>query len=872
MTTDEIRETFLEFYASRDHKRLPSASLVPATFDPSVLLTTAGMHPLKPYFLGQEAPPHPRLTSCQKCFRTTDIENVGNTARHLTFFEMLGNFSIGDYFKKGAAEFAWELSIQGFGFKPEDIWITVFEGDDELGLGPDQEAIDAWLEIGVPRERIVACNREENFWQAGPTGPCGPCSELYLDRGVEYGKEDDLPGGENERFLEYWNLVFMQFNQDPVNTLTPLPAQNIDTGLGLNRMALIQQGAETIFETDQFIPLIELGRELAQKEVDERALRILADHSRAATFLIADGVVPSNEDRGYILRRIMRRAIQQGHRIGIEGDEGLFLPLFVDRVIEVMGKGYPQIVAERDNIQRWVKAEEEGFGRTLEQGTKLLHEVIEQSRESGAIPAADAFKLHDTFGFPFEVTRELALEEGLEVDTTGFDELMEQQRARARGGRAQATDGEGLREGALELVRQSDFETEFVGYETTEQHTAVGEVTEVAGQLLVRLVESPFYATGGGQVSDGGELACDSGDCRAVVTDVLRLGNDQALVVDVQQGELHDGERVVARVDRAARHATQANHTATHLLHAALREALGPHVRQAGSYVGPDKLRFDFTHGDRLAPEEVKAVEDRVNEWILRNDPVRPQTTTLAEAQELGAMALFGEKYGDIVRMVEIGDGEYSRELCGGTHVRATAEIGVFKITSEGSSAANVRRIEAITGPEAVKLLREEDRLLREGASALKTQPERLPEAIAALQAKAKQAAKAQAAGGGADEAALVGKATDIAGASVVAEALDGVGPKDLMDVADRVKGKLGEQGAVVLGAVNDGKVSLVVAVAPALIERGVKAGAIVKEAAQVVGGGGGGRDTIAQAGGKDAAKLPDALTAAKAAIERALS
>ncbi|MBJ7518739.1 MAG: alanine--tRNA ligase [Solirubrobacteraceae bacterium] len=872
MTTDEIRETFLEFYASRDHKRLPSASLVPATFDPSVLLTTAGMHPLKPYFLGQETPPHQRLTSCQKCFRTTDIENVGNTARHLTFFEMLGNFSIGDYFKKGAAEFAWELSIQGFGFKPEDIWITVFEGDDELGLGPDQEAIDAWLEIGVPRERIVACNREENFWQAGPTGPCGPCSELYLDRGVEYGKEDDLPGGENERFLEYWNLVFMQFNQDPVNTLTPLPAQNIDTGLGLNRMALIQQGAETIFETDQFIPLIELGRELAQKEVDERALRILADHSRAATFLIADGVVPSNEDRGYILRRIMRRAIQQGHRIGIEGDEGLFLPLFVDRVIEVMGKGYPQIVAERDNIQRWVKAEEEGFGRTLEQGTKLLHEVIEQSRESGAIPAADAFKLHDTFGFPFEVTRELALEEGLEVDTTGFDELMEQQRARARGGRAQATDGEGLREGALELVRKSDFETEFVGYETTEQHTAVGEVTEVAGQLLVRLVESPFYATGGGQVSDGGELACDSGDCRAVVTDVLRLGNDQALVVDVQQGELHDGERVVARVDRAARHATQANHTATHLLHAALREALGPHVRQAGSYVGPDKLRFDFTHGERLAPEEVKAVEDRVNDWILRNDPVRPQTTTLAEAQELGAMALFGEKYGDIVRMVEIGDGEYSRELCGGTHVRATAEIGVFKITSEGSSAANVRRIEAITGPEAVKLLREEDRLLREGASALKTQPERLPEAIAALQAKAKQAAKTQAAGGGADEAALVGKATDIAGASVVAEIVEGIEPKQLMDVADRVKGKLGDEGAVVLGAVNEGKVSLVVAVAPALIERGVKAGAIVKEAAQVVGGGGGGRDTIAQAGGKDAAKLPDALTAAKAAIERALA
>lgn len=870
MTTDEIRETFLEFYASRDHKRLPSASLVPATFDPSVLLTTAGMHPLKPYFLGQEQPPHQRLTSCQKCFRTTDIENVGNTARHLTFFEMLGNFSIGDYFKKGAAEFAWELSIQGFGFNPEDIWITVFEGDDELGLGPDQEAIDAWLEIGVPRERIVECPRSENFWQAGPTGPCGPCSELYLDRGLEFGKPDDLPGGENERFLEYWNLVFMQFNQDPVNTLTPLPAQNIDTGLGLNRMALIQQGVETIFETDQFVPLIELGRELAQKDVDERALRILADHSRAATFLIADGVVPSNEDRGYILRRIMRRAIQQGHRIGIEGENGLFLPLFVDRVIEIMGKGYPEITGERENILRWVKAEEEGFGRTLEQGTKLLHEVIERSRETGAIPAVDAFKLHDTFGFPFEVTRELALEEGLEVDTTGFDELMEQQRARARGGRAQATDGEGLRDRALELVRATDFETEFVGYETTEQHTAVGAVDEVEGQTIVRLVESPFYATGGGQVSDVGEIACDGGDCRAEVVDVLRLGNDQALVVEVVEGALKDGERVTARVDRAARHATQCNHTATHLLHAALRGRLGTHVRQAGSYVGPDKLRFDFTHGERLSPEELKDVEDQVNAWILRNDPVRPQTTTLEEAQKLGAMALFGEKYGDIVRMVEVGDGDYSRELCGGTHVRATAEIGVFKITSEGSSAANVRRIEAITGPEAVALLREEDRLLRESASALRTQTERVPDAIAALQQKAKDAAKAKAAGGGADEAVLAGKATEIGGAPVVAEIVEGVEPKQLMDVADRVKGKLGD-GAVVLGTASEGKVSLVVAVAPALVERGVKAGAIVKEAAQVVGGGGGGRDTIAQAGGKDADKLPDALVAAKAAIERAL-
>ena len=875
--TDEIRETFLQYFEAHDHKRLASGSLVPSAYDPSVLLTTAGMHPLVPYFRGEEQPPHPRLTTVQKCFRTTDIDNVGNTARHLTFFEMLGNFSIGDYFKQEAVEWAWELSQTGFGFDPGDIWITVFEGDEELGLGPDEEAIDAWLSVGVPRERIVLCPRSENFWQAGDSGPCGPCSELYIDRGLGYGSAEDLPGGDNERFLEYWNLVFTQYDlgRDDAGrpTLAPLPAKNIDTGLGLERMAVIQQGVQTVFETDTFAPLMALGRQLASKDPDERALRILSDHSRAMTFLIADGVVPSNEDRGYILRRIMRRAIQQGNRIGMAPG---FLPRFAERVIEIMGRAYPELERERDPIMRWVRSEEEGFGRTLEQGTKLLQDVIERSRTDGTIPALDAFKLHDTYGFPFEVTRELALEQGLEVDTTGFDELMEEQRARARaGGRAEATAAGGVREQARALSRAAGFETDFTGYETLEQHTTIGALQADGERVLVKLAESPFYATGGGQVADSGTIECERGDCATRVVDVVRVGDDQAVVVEVERGDLQPGERVVARVDRAARTATAANHTATHLLHAALRERLGTHVRQAGSYVGPDKLRFDFSHGERVSPEDLQAIEDRVNEWILRNDQVRPITTTLEEARALGAMALFGEKYGDIVRMVQIGDGTYSRELCGGTHVRSTAEIGVFKLLGESSSAANVRRVEAITGPAAVAELRATDASARAAAALLKTGVDRLPEAIGELRDRVRQAARAASTNGAAavDVDALASGATQIAGADVVAEIVSGAGgAKELMDVADRIKGKLGEESVTVLGAAVDGRVHLVAAVTPALVARGVKAGAVVKAAAVAAGGGGGGRDTMAQAGGRDPDKLPEAIAAARAAIEAALA
>jgi alanyl-tRNA synthetase len=856
VTSDEIRELFLSFFEKRDHLRMPSGSLVPASYDPSVLLTTAGMQPLKPYFLGIEKPPHPLITTCQKSFRTVDIENVGTTTRHLTFFEMLGNFSIGQYFKQGAAEYAWELSLEGFGFNPENIWVTVHEGDDALGLGPDEEAIAIWEAIGVPRSRIILLPSEENFWQAGPTGPCGPSSELYLDRGLQWGSEDDLPGGENERFLEYWNLVFMQYDQDPVGTLTPLPAKNIDTGLGLNRMALIQQGVDSIFETDQFQPLMTLGRDLATSEPDERALRILADHTRGATFLIADGVVPSNEDRGYVLRRIMRRALLQGHRIGIEHG---FLPQYVSLVIDLMGAAYPQLLTQHKTIDKWVRAEEESFGRTLEQGTRLLDDLL----AAGEVSGADAFRLHDTYGFPIELTREIAGERGVPfAGDADFATLMDAQRVRSRQGAGR------VMAGALSVEGEP---THFTGYEHLEEHTTVTGVSEQDGRTIVKLAESPFYAEGGGQVSDAGTIACEDGDCLVRVADVVRAGDDQAVVVEAVEGTLKPGERVVARVDREARNATQANHTATHLLHAALRERLGPHVHQAGSYVGPDKLRFDFSHTQRLSEEERRDVEDQVNKWILRNDPVRPLTTTLEEAQRLGAMALFGEKYGDVVRMVEIGDGSYSRELCGGTHVRSTAEIGVFKIISEGSSASNVRRIEAVTGPEAVALLRRHDDLLHEAADALRTQPERLPEAVAALRAEARAAAKAGAASTGPDAGDLAGRAAQVDGAVVLAEVVEAPDAKALMEIADRVKGKLGDSAAIVLGTAVEGRVHLVAAVTPALVERGVRAGEVVKVAAHVAGGGGGGRDTMAQAGGRDPDKLPEAIEAARAAIVHAL-
>jgi alanyl-tRNA synthetase len=881
MTSDEIRQLFTNFFVERDHRLLDSASLIPAQHDPSALFTIAGMHPLKPYFLGTERPPYPRATSCQKTFRTADIDIIGTTSGHLTFFEMLGNFSFGDYFKREAARYAWELSTDGFGLPAEQIWVTVFEGDDVLGIGPDQEAIDAWLEIGVPRERIVECPRSENWWELPPPGPAGPCSELYLDRGVEFGRPDDLPGGDNERFLEYWNLVFMQFNQDPADVLAPLPANNIDTGLGMNRMAAILQGKETIFETDQFAPLIELGEQLSGRRYGEsypsdRALRVLADHSRAMTFLIADGIVPSNEDRGYVLRRVMRRAILQGRQtLGL--DPG-FLSRYSELVTELMGSQYPELSVQRDAIRMWEEAEEDGFGHTLDQGMTRLQELIDRAKDSGeeGIGADAAFMLHDTFGFPIDLTIELAAEQDLGVDETGFEALMSDQRTRSREGGGRGLVGGELRGRAVALAGEAQFETEFLGYQTTEVETTVGAAVPDDGRVLVKLVESPFYATGGGQIADSGYVECADGDCRALVDDVLRIGDDQVLALVPERGTLTVGERVHAQVDRAARHATECNHTATHLLHAALRRELGSHVRQAGSYVGPDKLRFDFTHGSALKPEEVRAVEDQVNAWILENYPVRWLTTTLDEARSLGAMALFGEKYGDVVRMVEVGDGSFSRELCGGTHVRETAAIGVFKITAETSSAANVRRIEALTGPEGVALLRGHDGELARAAAALRVNPEHVGETAEGLRARVRELERAARSGGSGASGqinvdSLTESASEIAGARVLTAAIEGVDANALLELGDRLKAKLGDA-AIVLGSSGEDRVDLIAIVTPALVKRGVKAGEIVKLAAAQVGGGGGGRDTLARAGGRDPGKLPDALRAAREAIEVALA
>jgi len=871
MTAAEIRERFLSFFEERGHLRVPSASLVPASYDPTVLLTTAGMQPFKPYFRGEEEPPSRRLTSCQKVFRSTDIEKVGRTARHLTFFEMLGNFSIGDYFKQGAAEYAWELSTQGFGFDPEAVWITVFGGDDELGLGPDEEAVACWRSIGIPDDRIVALGTEDNFWWSGPTGPCGPCSELYLDRGLGFGCEDDLPGDETERFLEFWNLVFMQYERHADGSLTDLPQKNIDTGLGLDRLAAVLQDVPSVYETDHFLPLIRFGEERSGRRSGSdlpttRALRVLADHGRAATFLLADGVVPSNEDRGYILRRILRRAIQQGRALGI--GQG-FLPDLCEVVIETMGSAYPELVQERQAIVRWSAAEEEGFGRTLVQGERLLADLVARARKEGAaeVSAEDAFRLHDTYGFPFEMTKELLDEAGLAVDEQRFAGLMEEARILARAG-SRDTAADSSADRAAGFARAAGFETRFVGYESIEADTVARAVERENGNVLVKLEDSPFYPAGGGQVSDAGTVETGSG--RARVVDVFRLGSDQALALEAVEGEIAAGERVHATVDRPTRLATMRNHTATHLLHAALRERLGPHVRQAGSYVGPDKLRFDFSHGERLSEAELRDVEARVNGWVAANRPVRAIEMPLDEARALGAMALFGEKYGDWVRMVEVD--EVSRELCGGTHVATTGEIGLFHVTTETSSASNVRRIEAVTGAVATELFAQRTARMRELSGLLKAPEGELVRVVDRLTARVREIGKRPQ--GGDDAAAaesLLAVAEDVAGVAVVVARSEAGDAKALLALADRVRQRLGDA-AVVLGAASDGRVQLVANVAPSVVARGVKAGEVVRAAAEVVGGGGGGRDTMAQAGGRDPAKLDAALQTARATIGRSLS
>ena len=872
MKSEEIRKTYLTFFEERGHKIVPSASLVPASHDPTVLLTTAGMQPFKRAFLGQEEPPAPRVADVQRCFRTTDIEEVGNTARHLTFFEMLGNWSFGDYFKEQSIPWGWELSIEGFGFDPERVWVTVFEGDEELGLGPDEESIEVWRSVGVPDERIVHLPRSENFWQAGPTGPCGPCTELYYDRGEDFGGADDRPGDDTDRFVEFWNHVFMTYDLAEDGSLSPLPQNNVDTGMGVERMAAILQDVPSVFETDALWPLVELaqdlsGRSYADGGATTRAMRILADHCRGTAALIADGVVPSNEDRGYVLRRIMRRAIQQGRAIELEAP---FMAKFAERALDLLAPAYPELAAERHTVLRWVRDEEESFGRTLDRGSELLEELIAQAarQQTSWVDAADAFKLHDTYGFPYDLTKELLAQRGLSVDDQGFEELMEEQRERARTGTATAHGSED-HHGAVQSFAAAAPPSRFVGYEKLSTRTSLAAVEPDDGRVLAKLEESPFYPEGGGQVADSGLVRWDGGEAK--VADVYRIGDDQALALEADGAAPEPGTPVEAEVESFARHATMRNHTATHLLHAALREALGTHVRQAGSAVRPDKLRFDFTHGAALSPQETRQVEDRVNDWIKQSRAVRAIQTSREEAEKLGAMALFGEKYGDWVRVVEV-EG-VSRELCGGTHVANTAEIGLFKISSEGSSAANVRRIEALTGPAAIDHFRERERELQEAGELLGSPADpvsgakRAKQRLGELEQESRKTGSEDLSKHAEQIAAAgqrIGEITVFVGGGPDAD------QRSLLELADRIRQRAGDA-AVVLGGASEGKVALVASFSDAAIAKGLSAAEVIKSAAQLVGGGGGGRENVAQAGGRDPEKLDDALAAAREAIEAKL-
>ncbi len=828
-TTAELREGFLSFFEERGHLRRPSAPLIPRADDRSTLYTSAGMQPQMPYFLGREAPPAPLTTTCQKVFRTPDIDEVGLDTYHLTFFEMLGNFSFGQYFKEGAIEYATEFIQERLQLDWDRVWVSVHAGDPELKLGPDEEAIGLWEKIGMPSERIVPLPSSENFWSVGGPGPCGPDSEMYWDWGPEAGCGEaectlSCERCRGERFLEFGNLVFMSYELHANGTLTELPTKNIDTGWGLERVARVVQQVPSVYDTDGYQLIMDWvsGQSgVAYGETDDatKAHRVLADHGRGMTFIAVEGVTPSNEGRGYVLRRIVRRAAQHGLRIGMKPP---FLPGLADVVIEQMGQAYPELVEHRDEIRRVLGAEEERFGDTLERGMT----IFEEAAAKGEVTGEDAFTLQATYGFPLELTQELARERGLGVNDEEYTRLMEEHRkiSRAGGGGHEPRFGGAPR-------------TEFVGYEQTDVLTAITAFVELGdGLFQVKLAESPFYPAGGGQVTDAGFLEKEDGR-RAELLEALRLeGGDQELVFE--GSGFAEGDRVRAVVPWNVRFPTQANHTATHLLHKVLQEVLGEHVRQAGSAVRPDKLRFDFTHPAAVSAEERAEIERRVNEEVFANRPVRIFETPLEEARSLGAMMLFGEKYGDVVRVVDV-DG-WSRELCGGTHVRSTAEIGPFAILSESSVGAGARRIEAVTAGAAFALLQERAReaevLRGELAQARKAKPK--PQAHAVWEAVERV------------DGVVFARASDLQ-------------PVPLRDLSDRIRQQEKAEGAIVT-SVTEGRVHIIVNLDQAL---GVDAAQLATQMGELVGGRGGGKATMAQAGGNRPEDLPAALDAARKAL-----
>ena len=871
MLGSELRRKYLEFFEAKGAAHLPSDSLVPN--DPTLLFTSAGMVQFKPYFLGLQAPPKPRATTAQKCLRTTDIEDVGDTS-HCTFFEMMGNFSFGDYFKSEAIAYAWEFLFQVLKLDIKNVRVTVFEDD--------EEAYGLWRSAGMPEEKIFKFDEHSNYWPAGvistgPNGPCGPCSEIFYDTQAHL---PPTPDGEwdDKRWLEIWNLVFMQFDRGDGGSLTPLPRRNIDTGMGLERTAAVLAGLRGPFETDLFAPILRGLEELSglkytsqDNDPKDIAFRRVADHVRATAFCIADGVLPSNVGRGYVLRRLMRRAILAGRRtLGIEKP---LLEQILPTVIDQRKNDYPELDAKRETILRYAMIEEKQFRRTLESGTTRLQSLL----DSGSVTGDDAFVLFTTYGFPVEMTAELASEAGLTVDMARYDELWQQHLLVSEGGKPR----EVFADSVVPALRERNvLKTLFVGYSEAKTHgtiTAIvrnGTLTDSANEgetVQIVLDQTTFYAEAGGQVGDTGQLHAENG--AAEVSDTQKDSGYWFHTATVTAGELHVGDTVDAQIDAGRRASIQRNHTTTHLLHKALQLVLGPHVQQRGSLVAPERLRFDFSHDKSLTGDETRQVEGLVNEKILDDLPIQTFEKPIAEAKDMGATMLFGEKYGDIVRVVEAGD--YSLEFCGGTHLAHTSQAGLFKIISEGSSQAGVRRIEAVTGKAALMRTLDQERLLGDIAASLKTSSVNAPGSVEKLQAelKAKEreltALQKAAAGGQVD--ALIASASTEHGFPLIVHAVSGNADGDtLRTLAEEALNRL-KTGVVILGGADGGKVSLAVRVSKDLTARGVHAGNIVKAAAQIVGGGGGGRPDAAQAGGKDPRKLTEALAAAeRLAVEMA--
>jgi alanyl-tRNA synthetase len=833
MTVAELREAFLRFYEERGHLRVPGHSLIPPAEDVSTLFISAGMQQFKPYFLRLQEPPRERVVSVQPCLRAggkdTDLEEVGRTERHCSFFEMMGNFSFGDYYKDEAVDFAWDWVTGVLGLEPDRLWATVHEGDPALGLGEDEVAVAAWRRKGIPEERIVRLGKD-NFWQSGETGPCGQCTEIFYDRGEKYACGDPNCGPAHcDRIMEIYNLVFMAYDLQPGNVLVELPTPNVDTGNGIERTACVLQDVSSVFDTDGFRQIMdwietESGTPYRQSDVSLRAHRVLADHGRAASFLIAEGIEPSNEGRGYICRRLLRRAIHQARRIGLEGSHRLSRV-----VVAQMGDAYPLLQEHSDAIENVWRLEEERFSETLARGQKVFDELAGKE----AVTADDAFSLAATYGFPIELTEELAEERGQRVDVDGFRELMEQHRVVSRAGGEKSD-----LQRAAEFAQSAGFRSEFVGYSKTDVLTQAGAVEDLGdGTFLCKLRESPFYAESGGQITDSGELVNEESGAVAVLRAATKIGDDQVLLFE--GSGFSTGDRVRAVVAWSTRFPTMANHTATHLLHQALRDVLGDHVKQAGSSVRPDKLRFDFTHTQKLTPDEQARVERIVNEKVFEATPVRTYVTPIEEARKLGAMMLFGEKYGDEVRVVEIG--AYSKELCGGTHVRSTAEIGPFVILTESSVGSGARRIEAATAGEAWSIL--------EGRS------RELDAVRAELEQARRDAKKPKAEATGPD---IVWQ--DRQGAVYVAEVKNARG-STLRDFSDQVRQRE-DASAVVLASADEGKVALVVNLDNSLAA--IDAVKIVRELGPLIGGGGGGRPTLAEAGGKNADGVRAALEAGR--------